>query len=81
MIGQFNTAVLAIKDVSDIDNETKLFLYANYKQALFGDNNKEKPSIFNRVEMAKWKEWHSIRGKSNEAAMKDYIDKVNSLIK
>ena len=40
MISQFNTAVLAIKNVSDIGNETKLFLYANYKQALFGDNNK-----------------------------------------
>jgi len=68
-----------VKKIENITNEDKLFLYSNYKQALNGDNTNEKPSIFNRVDMEKWKAWNSVKGKSSEDAMKDYIRKVKEL--
>jgi acyl-CoA-binding protein len=71
----------AIKKIENISNEDKLYLYSNYKQSLFGDNNNEKPSIFNRVEMEKWKAWYSLLGQSKEESMTNYINKVKILYK
>jgi len=78
----FNKYTLLIKDlkIEDINNDDKLYLYANYKQALFGNNNNEKPSIFDRIEMAKWKEWNSLKNISKETAMENYIKKVKELL-
>jgi len=58
---KFNKYIDAVKKLESISDDDKLYLYANYKQALFGNNDKEKPSILNRVEMAKWKEWNSFK--------------------
>jgi len=70
-----------VKKINNIEDKDKLFLYAHYKQSLLGDNNNEKPSIFDRVKMAKWKEWNLIREMSKETAMNNYIKKVKSIIK
>lgn len=70
-----------VKNINNISDEDKLSLYAHYKQALSGDNNNEKPSIFDRVKMAKWKEWNLIREMSKETAMNNYIKKVKSILK
>jgi acyl-CoA-binding protein len=78
---KFNKYIDAVKKLESISDDDKLYLYANYKQALFGNNNKEKPSILNRVEMAKWKEWNSLKDLSKENAMKNYIRKVKELYK
>ncbi len=69
------------KKIETMSNEDKLYLYANYKQALIGNNDKEKPSMFNRVEMEKWKAWMNLNGKTKEESMKDYIKKVKTLYK
>ena len=69
------------KQLENISNEDKLYLYSNYKQSLFGDNTNEKPSIFNRVEMEKWKAWNTLIGNSKEESMKNYINKVKELKK
>jgi diazepam-binding inhibitor (GABA receptor modulating acyl-CoA-binding protein) len=70
-----------IKKINDITDKDKLFLYANYKQALFGNNNNPKPFIFDQVGIAKWNEWNSIRDATKETAMNNYIEKVKSIIK
>ena len=69
------------KKLENISNEDKLYLYSNYKQSLLGDNSYEKPSIFNRIEMEKWKAWNSVLGQSKEESMKNYINKVKYLSK
>ena len=78
---KFNKYIAAVKKIESVSDNDKLYLYANYKQALFGNNNKEKPSILDRVEMAKWKEWNSLKDISKETSMKNYIKKVKELYK
>jgi len=78
---KFNKYIAAVKKLESINDNDKLYLYANYKQSLFGNNNKEKPSILDRVEMAKWKEWNAFKDISKETAMKNYIKKVKELYK
>jgi acyl-CoA-binding protein len=78
---KFNKYITAIKKLESVNDIDKLYLYANYKQALFGNNDNKKPSILDRVEMAKWKEWNSLKDISKETAMKNYIRKVKELYK
>ena len=61
-------------------NETLLQLYSLYKQATEGDVNIDPPSNpFDFVNKAKYEAWTSLKGKSKEAAMKEYTDLVNKL--
>jgi diazepam-binding inhibitor (GABA receptor modulating acyl-CoA-binding protein) len=78
---KFNKYISKVKKLESVSNDNKLFLYANYKQALFGDNNIDKPSIFNRVEMEKWKAWDGNRGITKDEAKERYIRKVKDLYK
>jgi acyl-CoA-binding protein len=78
---KFNKYSVLVKKLDYVSDNDKLYLYANYKQALFGNNNKEKPSILNRVEMEKWKEWNTLKDTNKEIAMKNYIRKVKELYK
>ncbi|CAI4474784.1 CQS_1a_G0019400.mRNA.1.CDS.1 [Saccharomyces cerevisiae] len=57
-----------------------LELYALYKQATVGDNDKEKPGIFNMKDRYKWEAWENLKGKSQEDAEKEYITLVDQLI-
>ena len=57
-----------------------LELYALYKQATLGDNDKEKPGIFNMKDRYKWEAWENLKGKSQEDAEKEYIALVDQLI-
>ena len=76
---KFNKYISKVKKLEFVSNEDKLYLYGNYKQALIGNNNNEKPSILNRVEMEKWKSWNSFKDISKEDSMKNYIKKVKKL--
>jgi len=78
---KFNKYISKVKKLEYVSNDDKLFLYANYKQALLGDNNLDKPSIFNRVEMEKWKAWDGNRGVTKNEAKERYIRKVKDLYK
>jgi acyl-CoA-binding protein len=61
-------------------NDTLLQLYSLYKQATEGDVNTEPPSNpFDFVNKAKYEAWVGLKGKSKEAAMKEYTDLVNKL--
>jgi acyl-CoA-binding protein len=78
---EFYKCATNAKKLENINNDDKLFLYANYKQAVFGNNNNPKPSIFNRVEMAKWKAWNDVKDVSKEESMNNYSQKVKFLEK
>lgn len=63
------------------DNMTLLRLYALYKQGSMGDNSTERPGFSDMVGRAKWEAWNALKGTAVEAAMKSYIDLVQSLQK
>ena len=61
-------------------NETLLQLYSLYKQATEGDVHSDPPSNpFDFVAKAKYEAWSGLKGKTKEAAMKEYTDLVNKL--
>ncbi|HEX2628007.1 MAG TPA: acyl-CoA-binding protein [Chitinophagaceae bacterium] len=62
------------------NNETLLQIYSLYKQSTEGDVNTDPPSNpFDFVAKAKHQAWESLKGKSKEDAMKEYIALVNKL--
>ena len=78
---KFNKYISKVKDLGDISDSDKLYLYGNYKQALFGNINIDKPSFFNLKETEKWKAWNNLKDVSSEIAMKNYIKRVKQLYK
>ncbi|MGE7775837.1 acyl-CoA-binding protein [Chitinophaga caseinilytica] len=77
----FEAAVAASKTLdAKPDNDVLLQLYSLYKQATEGDINVEPPAnMFDFVGKAKYDAWNSLKGKSKDIAMQDYIDLVNQL--
>jgi diazepam-binding inhibitor (GABA receptor modulating acyl-CoA-binding protein) len=78
---KFNKYISKVKKLESVSDDDKLYLYGNYKQALFGNNTNEKPSILNRVEIEKWKIWNNLKDVLKEDAMKNYIKRVKKLYK
>ena len=78
---QFDTAAKAVQSLPrKPDNETLLKLYALYKQATIGDVSGKRPGFTDPVGRAKYDAWEKLRGKSQEQAMQQYIDLVNTLL-
>jgi diazepam-binding inhibitor (GABA receptor modulating acyl-CoA-binding protein) len=77
----FEQAAADSKSLSDRpSNDTLLQLYSLYKQATEGDVNSDPPANpFDFVNKAKYEAWAGLKGKSKEAAMKEYTDLVNKL--
>lgn len=61
------------------DNATLLQIYSLYKQATAGDVEGKRPGFTDMVGRAKWDAWNSVKGKSAEEAMKEYVDLIESL--
>jgi len=78
---QFEEAVINSKTLSEKpSNEVLLQLYSLYKQATAGDVNTEPPSNpFDFVNKAKHDAWSSLKGRSKEDAMQEYVSLVNKL--
>ena len=78
---QFEKAAADSKSLpSKPDNETLLQLYALYKQGNEGDVNTEAPSNpFDFVARAKYEAWLSLKGKTKEAAMGEYVALIEKL--
>ena len=78
---QFKEAVGSSKTLSSKpDNETLLKLYSLYKQSTEGDNTGSEPANpFDFIAKAKHNAWLELQGKSQEDAMKEYVDLVNQL--
>ena len=76
----FEAAVAHSKNLSERpDNATLLKLYALYKQGTAGDNTEKKPGFGDMVGRAKWDAWNSLKGTSNNDAMQQYVDLIQSL--
>lgn len=63
----------------DPGNETKLKIYALFKQATQGKCNAPKPSMMDLVGKAKWSAWNSLGDMSQDDAQLAYIALVDSL--
>jgi diazepam-binding inhibitor (GABA receptor modulator, acyl-CoA-binding protein) len=76
----FEAAVANSKNLSERpDNGTLLKIYALYKQATAGDNAEKKPGFADMVGRAKWDAWNGFKGLTNDEAMQQYIDLIESL--
>lgn len=62
-------------------NEELLELYALFKQGTDGDATGDRPGGFDFKAIAKFDAWVSMKGKSKEQSMQDYIDLVGRLEK
>ncbi|MGZ5219594.1 MAG: acyl-CoA-binding protein [Chitinophagaceae bacterium] len=78
---QFEKAAKDSKQLpSKPDNETLLKLYSLYKQGIEGDVNSDPPSNpFDFVNKAKYEAWTSLKGKTKEEAMQEYVALVEKL--
>uniref|UniRef100_A0A8C3XX71 Enoyl-CoA delta isomerase 2 n=1 Tax=Catharus ustulatus TaxID=91951 RepID=A0A8C3XX71_CATUS len=64
----------------DPGNETKLKLYALFKQATEGPCNAPKPGMLDFVKKAKWDAWNSLGSLSKDDARQKYAELVSSLV-
>ncbi|NWX61052.1 ECI2 isomerase, partial [Promerops cafer] len=64
----------------DPGNETKLKLYALFKQATEGPCNAPKPGMLDFVKKAKWDAWNSLGNLSQDDARQKYAELVSSLV-
>lgn len=78
---QFEKAAKESKELSSKpSNETLLRLYSLYKQGTEGDINTEPPANpFDFVNKAKYEAWSSLKGKTKDDAMKEYVALVEQL--
>jgi diazepam-binding inhibitor (GABA receptor modulating acyl-CoA-binding protein) len=78
---QFEQAAADSKGLSQKpSNDTLLQLYSLYKQGSIGDVNSDPPSNpFDFVAKAKYESWASLKGKSTNDAMKEYIELIQKL--
>ena len=77
---QFEQAVVESKQLPEKpSNDILLKIYSLYKQATQGDVSGEKPSGFDFVNLAKYNAWESLKGKTSEESMQEYVDLINSL--
>ena len=77
---RFEAAVAESKNLSARpDNVTLLKIYALYKQASQGAPTEPRPGFTDLVGRAKWDTWNALKDKSQEQAMQDYIDLIESL--
>ena len=78
---QFEEATTNSKNLSEKpSNEVLLQLYSLYKQATTGDVNSEPPSNpFDFVNKAKYDALVSLKAKTKEADMQEYVNLVNRL--
>jgi diazepam-binding inhibitor (GABA receptor modulator, acyl-CoA-binding protein) len=77
----FEQAVTESKSLSQRpSNDTLLQLYSFYKQATEGDINVDPPANpFDFVSKAKYEAWAGLKGRTKEAAMKEYVDLIGKL--
>lgn len=80
-ITDFESAVAVVPGLTqDPGNNTKLALYALYKQATEGDATGKRPGFTDFVGRAKFDAWAQLAGTSSEEAKASYIGKVTELV-
>jgi diazepam-binding inhibitor (GABA receptor modulating acyl-CoA-binding protein) len=77
---RFEKAVADSKSLPEKpDNQTLLQIYSLYKQATAGDVDGKRPGFGDMVGRAKWDAWNTLKGKSADEAMQDYVDLIEGL--
>ena len=77
---QFDQAQADSKNLPERpDNMTLLKIYGLYKQASTGDATGERPGFTDMVGRAKFDAWEQLKGTSQDDAMQQYVDLVDSL--
>ncbi|MFZ6848968.1 acyl-CoA-binding protein [Undibacterium sp. RuRC25W] len=77
---QFNLALAESKNLPERpDNMTLLKIYALFKQGSTGDATGDRPGMTDFVGRAKFDAWANLKGSSQEDAMQQYVDLINSL--
>jgi acyl-CoA-binding protein len=77
---EFHAAAAYVNSlVIDPGNETKLRMYALYKQASEGDIEGKRPGFTNPVGRAKYDAWAEAKGMSAEDAREEYVTLVGTL--
>ena len=75
----FEKAVKESKELPEKpDNQTLLQIYGLYKQATDGDNEGKRPGFTDMVGRMKFDAWAGLKGKSNDEAMQEYVDLIES---
>ena len=76
----FEKAVKESKELPEKpDNQTLLQIYGLYKQSTEGDNEGKRPGFTDMVGRMKFDAWAGLKGKSNDEAMQEYVDLIESL--
>jgi diazepam-binding inhibitor (GABA receptor modulating acyl-CoA-binding protein) len=76
----FEQAVADSKNLPEKpDNQTLLQIYSLYKQATSGDVDGKRPGFTDMVGRAKWDAWNTLKGKSADEAMQEYVDLIEGL--
>ena len=76
----FDAAAVASKQLPDKpDNLTLLKIYSLYKQSTAGDVEGKRPGFTDMVDRAKYDAWDAVKGKSQDEAMQEYVDLIESL--
>jgi diazepam-binding inhibitor (GABA receptor modulator, acyl-CoA-binding protein) len=77
---RFQAAAAAVQALpTDPGNDTRLRLYALYKQATEGDVQGGRPGFTNPVGRAKYDAWAAARGMDAGAARAAYVELASSL--
>ena len=77
---QFNLALAESKNLPERpDNMTLLKIYALFKQGSTGDATGDRPGMTDFVGRAKFDAWANLKGTSQEDAMQQYVNLINSL--
>ncbi|KAK5985315.1 Long-chain fatty acid transporter [Trichostrongylus colubriformis] len=81
MAMSFDEAASKVKSLkASPSNDQLLELYALFKQGTVGDNNTDKPGMFDLKGKAKWSAWDGKKGMSQDDAKKAYVELVEQLI-
>ena len=59
--------------IDDYPVRIRLLCYGLSQQAKFGDNNEEKPSVWNLKANWKWDAWNKQKGRKRQASRKEFI--------
>ncbi|MGG5258592.1 acyl-CoA-binding protein [Phycicoccus avicenniae] len=77
---EFRAAVETVSGLTkDPGNDTKLRLYALYKQATEGDVAGKRPGMMDFVGRAKYDAWAAAKGTDAERARAEYVETVRGL--
>lgn len=81
LVSKFEAAVEKSQSIPEKpSNDVLLKLYSLYKQSTEGDVQGDKPGGFDFKAIAKYNAWESLKGKSKEDAMGEYVTLVESLL-